>query len=249
MPVEASPEFDGKTRNGRWADVLAQTDHYVGAILDTIDQLGIRENTIVIFTSDNGPEMAIPHQGFSGPWRGTYFTGLEASLRTPFLIRWPEKITARSISNEIVHEIDLYTTLARFADAKVPKDRILDSVDQSEFFLGAQENSNRESVVIYNGDAIYGVKWRNWKMVTREHDAGFGVPTNTYPIPLFYNLYMDPKEQFAMQEAEKDFWVRYPASQVLIEHMTSLQKEPPIKTGTPDPYKPPKQGRKKKTRR
>lgn len=246
MPVMASPEFAGKTKNGRWADVLAQTDHYIGRILNTIDELGVRENTIVMFTSDNGPEMAVPHQGFSGPWRGTYFTGFEASLRVAFLIRWPGKVPSRAVSNEIVHEIDLYPTLAAVTGAKVPRDRIVDGVDQSAFFFGKQQSSNRESVIIYNGDDIYGVKWRNWKMVGKELEKGFAVPLNSFPIPVFYNLLMDPKEQFPMQEAEKDLWVRYPASEVLIEHLASFEKEPAIPTGTPDPYKPPKQKRKRR---
>ena len=75
-------------------------------------------------------------------------------------------------------------------------------------------------------------------MVTRELDSGFDLPRKSYDIPLFYNLLLDPKEQFPMQEAEKSLWVRYPASQVLIDHVKSLKKEPPIKPGTPDPYKP-----------
>ena len=226
------------TGNGRWADVLAQTDHYVGELLDTVDELGIRDNTIFIFTADNGPEALAPHQGFGGPWRGSYFTALEGSLRVPFLIRWPGNVPAGAVSNEIVHEIDLYTTLASIVGAEVPDDRVVDGVDQTDFFLGNQENSNRESIIIYVGDDIYGVKWRNWKMVTRELDAGFGVPTKEYSIPLFYNLHLDPKEQFPMQESEKSFWVRYPASQALLEHLATFREEPAIPPGTPDPYKP-----------
>jgi arylsulfatase len=238
MPVEPEPEWKGKTGNGHWADVLAQTDHYIGQLLDTVDELDIRDDTIFIFTADNGPEALAPHQGFGGPWRGSYFTGLEGSLRVPFLIRWPGKIPEGAVSNEIVHEMDMFTTLGTIAGADVPDDRIIDGVDQSEFFLGKQEESNRESVIIYVGNDIYGVKWRNWKMVTRELDAGFGVPTKEYAIPLFYNLHLDPKEQFPMQEAEKSLWVRYPASQALVEHLTTFRTEPAIKPGTPDPYKP-----------
>jgi arylsulfatase len=240
MPVEPEPAWKGKTGNGHWADVLAQTDHYVGELLDTVDQLKIRDNTIFIFTSDNGPEALAPHQGFAGPWRGSYFTGLEGSLRVPFLIRWPGKVPAGAVSNEIVHQTDMFTTLASFADAKIPRDRIIDGVDQSAFVRGKQANSNRESMIIYVGDDIYGVKWRNWKMVTTELDAGFGVPTKSYSIPLFYNLHLDPKEQFPMQESEKSLWVRYPASQALIDHLATFRKEPAIPPGTPDPYTPKK---------
>jgi len=238
MPVEPEPAWKGKTGNGHWADVLAQTDHYVGQLLDTVDELGIRDDTIFIFTSDNGPEALVPHQGFGGPWRGSYFTGLEGSLRVPFLIRWPGKVPARSVSNEIVHEMDLFPTLASLAGAKIPSERVIDGIDQSDFLLGKQKESKRESVIIYVGDDIYGVKWRNYKMVTRELDSGFGIPTKNYSIPLFYNLYLDPKEQFPMQESEKSFWVRYPASQALVDHLATFKREPAIAPGTPDPYVP-----------
>lgn len=134
--------------------------------------------------------------------------------------------------------MDVYTTLATFAEAEVPNDRIVDGVDQSAFFLGKQTKSKRESVIIYVGDTIYGVKWRNWKMVSRELDAGFGTPTKSYSIPLIYNLHLDPKEAFPMQEAEKSLWVRYPVSQALLEHLETFQREPAIKPGTPDPYQP-----------
>ena len=73
-PITPAPEFDGKTGNGYWADALAQMDAYAGELLDMVEKLGVRENTIFIFTSDNGPEMIEPWNGWGGPWRGTYFT-------------------------------------------------------------------------------------------------------------------------------------------------------------------------------
>jgi len=91
-------------------------------------------------------------------------------------------------------------------------------------------------VIIYVGDDIYGVKWRNWKMVTKQLDSGFGVPTKSYSIPLFCNLHLDPKEQHPMHEAEKSLWVRYPAGQVLIEHLKTFREEPAIPPGMTDPY-------------
>ena len=101
-PVDAHPDFKGKTGNGSFADVLAQTDAYVGEILDTIDELGLKDNTIFIFTSDNGREGIKRSFGFTGPWRGGMFSPYEGSLRVPFLISWPGKIPARQVSNDIV---------------------------------------------------------------------------------------------------------------------------------------------------
>ncbi len=151
MPVSPHPDFKGKTRNGEFADVLAQIDAYVGRLLDQVDRLEIRDNTIFIFTSDNGPDSSPPYQGFSGPWRGSYFTALEGSLRVPFIMRWPGRVPAGTVSNEIVHEMDLFPTFARITGGVVPSDRVIDGVDQTDFLLGRKETSNRESVVIYLG--------------------------------------------------------------------------------------------------
>jgi arylsulfatase len=239
MPVTPHPDNKGKTRNGDFADVLAQTDAYVGMLLDEVEELGIRENTIFIFTSDNGPDAQPPYHGFSGPWRGSYFTGLEGSLRVPFVIRWPGKVPAGTISNEIVHEMDLFPTFARIVGGKVPKDRVIDGVDQRDFFLGKQEKSNREAVVIYVGSEIFGVKWRNWKMMTKEIDKAWGNPTKEYSIPLLFDLHTDPKEEYPLDPRWIEAgWVRWPAGQVLVDHMVSLQKEPAIRPGAPDPYEP-----------
>lgn len=238
LPVEPHPDYKGKTRNGNWADVLTQTDDYVGKLLAAVDKAGIKDNTIFVFTADNGPEGAIPHQGFSGPWRGSYFTGLEGSLRVPFLIRWPGKVPARSVSNDIVHEMDIFPTFAKIAGGKVPADRIIDGLDQKDFFLGKTKKSPRESVIVYVGKHLYGVKWRDWKMMFKEIDTIGGDPVRSYGVPLFYNLLLDPKEEAPVQHAPPNFWVRYPAGEALLEHMKSLKMEPPIPVGTPDPYVP-----------
>ncbi len=238
MPVSPHPDFKGKTRNGNWADILAQTDDYVGQILQAVEKAGVKDNTVFVFTADNGPEGLAPHQGFAGPWSGSYFTGKEGSLRVPFVMRWPGKVPAGGVSNEIVHAMDIYTTFARMAGVGVPSDRVVDGVDQLDFFTGKSEKSNRESVVVYVGRDIYGIKWRNWKMMMKEIDTINGDPVRHYSVPLFYNLHLDPKEAMPMQRAEENLWVRYPASEVLLEHMRSLKLEPPIKPGTPDPYTP-----------
>ncbi|MDX1981191.1 MAG: arylsulfatase [Bryobacteraceae bacterium] len=236
MPVTADPEFEGKTRNGEFADVLAQIDAYTGRLLDEVDRLGIRDNTVFIFASDNGGEATAPYHGFNGPWRGTYFTGFEGSLRAPFIVRWPGKVPAGRISNEIVHEMDVFPTLARIAGGKVPRDRVFDGVDQFDFLTGVKEQSARESLVIYLANEVCGVKWRNWKMVTRQVDRGFGEPIKDYSFPLWYDLHTDPKEEYPLDPRfVENLWVRWPAGQVLIDHRASLKKEPPIRPGTPDP--------------
>jgi arylsulfatase len=240
MPVIPSIQFDGKSGNGKYGDVLMQLDHYAGTILDKLDELNLSDNTIFIFTSDNGPEMIPGHNGWSGPWSGSYFTAKEGSLRVPFIIRWPGKIEAGKVSNEIVHQMDIYTTLASFVGATIPNDRIIDGVDHSDFFLGKSEKSNREGFVVYVGQYIFGVKWRHWKMLTKELEGGKGTGKIVeYGFPHFYNLYDDPKEEYPWTPDKAGvFWVRWPMAEILKEHVASLSREPPIKAGTPDPYSP-----------
>jgi arylsulfatase len=229
-PVDPHPDFKGTTGNGPFADVLAQTDAYVGEILGTIEELGLREDTIFIFTSDNGREGIPGSGGFTGPWRGSMFSPYEGSLRVPFLIRWPGKISPRQESNETVHAVDLFVTLAKWAGGTVPKERTMDGVDQSGFLMGTSEKSARESIVIYIGNELFGVKWRNWKMLLKELDEqNYAVRTLAYPT--FYNLLVDPKEEHPERNYGLDTWVDYPLYQVLEDFQESLEKDP----GTPDP--------------
>jgi arylsulfatase len=246
-PTRPHPDFAGKTSNGSWADLLLQIDTYNGRLLDAIDALGIRDNTIFIFTADNGPEAApygnttltveTASPGSAGPWRGTLFTGFEGSLRVPFAIRWPGKIPAGTSSNEIVHEMDLFPTLARIAGGKVPEDRVIDGRDMSDFFLGKQKKSNREGVIVYMGEEIFGVKWRNWKVNFKELDTVFS-ETREYGMPRVYNLLTDPQERENV--LFPNTWVPKAALGQLGEHIASLKKHPPIKPGTLDPYLPSK---------
>ena len=167
-------------------------DFRTGRILDAIKEAGIEDNTIVIFTSDNGPEATHPWEGDSGPWRGTYFTAMEASLRAPFIIRWPGKIPLGRVNNEIVHIVDLFTTLAHVRGAETPKDRPIDGMDQMDFFFGKQEKSNREGFVTYVSDRLHAVKWRNWKMHLVWQVNMYDSP-QVLPLPKIINLLTDLK--------------------------------------------------------
>jgi arylsulfatase A-like enzyme len=236
MPTLPNPEFVGKTGNGDWADCLTEMDFRTGQILDAIKQAGIEDNTVVIFASDNGPEATDPWEGDSGPWRGTYFTAMEASLRAPFIIRWPGKVPAGRVSNEIVHIVDMYQTLAHIGGAKVPDDRPIDGVDQLDFFLG-KETSNREGFPAYVADRLSAVKWRNWKMHLIWQVNMYDPPV-TLPLPKVINLLTDLKEE--RDAGATNSWIGVPMTKIILEFEQSLRKYPPIKAGTPDPYVPSK---------
>ena len=247
FPTMPHPDFVGKSGNGAWADLLMQIDSYLGELQDKLDELKVSDNTIFIFTADNGPE-AVNHnstnltvetsiQGSAGPWRGTLFTGFEGALRVPFVVKWPSKIKAGSVSDEIVHAMDLFPTLAALTGSEVPNDRVIDGIDMSEFFLQRNKASGREGFIVYMGKDIFGVKWKNWKLHFEEQE-GWNSIKNTYTMPRVYNLYDDPQERNNVLFPHT--WVPKAALVQLQEHVGSLQAEPPIPAGQPDPYEPPK---------
>ena len=246
FPTMPHPDFAGKSGNGPWGDLLMQIDSYVGELLDTIDELGVADNTIVIFTADNGPEalgtgetsitVETAMHGSAGPWRSTLFTGYEGALRVPFAIRWPGEIKAGRVSDEIVHAMDLFPTIARIVGGKVPDDRVIDGIDMSAFLLGRRKASGREGLIVYMGNDIFGVKWRNWKIHFKEQTAWNGV-LREYTMPRVYNLMSDPQERDNVLFPHT--WVLKVGLPQLQEHVASLKKFPPIPSGAPDPYEPP----------
>jgi arylsulfatase len=235
LPTLPNPSFAGKTGNGDWADVLAEMDANVGQLLDTVDRLGIASDTLVIFTSDNGAEFVKPWDGWSGPWRGAYFTALEGGIRVPFMARWPGHVPAGRISNEIVHGVDMFATLARLGGARVPTDRPIDSIDQSEFLLGRSERSAREGFPIWCADRLTAVKWRNWKLHFFKQDTMMDPPVKL-GIPFIINLLTDPREE----TPTVDTWVVTPVLKLVGAFNETTKGHPLIPMGTPDPYTPPK---------
>jgi arylsulfatase A-like enzyme len=234
-PTIPSAAFAGRTENGDFADSLAELDYHVGEILDAIDRAGVAENTIVIFASDNGPEYRRPWRGTAGYWRGTYHTALEGSLRVPFIIRWPGRIRPR-VSNEIVHAVDMFNTLAGAGGAQIPTDRPIDGVDQLGFFTGVQSRSAREGFPIYIEDKLVAVKWRNWKYYTVWQPDP---EEKAIALPKFYlfNLIVDPKEESPRSSLE-DGWLNGPITGVIKRMTSSLAEYPPIPFGAPKSYVP-----------
>jgi arylsulfatase len=247
FPTMPHPDFVGKSGNGPWGDLLMQIDGYVGELLETIDDLGLADDTIFIFTADNGPEALSEGEttltvetaihGSAGPWRSTLFTGYEGALRVPFAVRWPGKIDAGRVSDEIVHAMDLFPTLARLAGGDVPADRVVDGMDMSEFFLGEKEASGRDGFIVYMGNDVFGVKWRDWKLHFKEQTGWNGV-LREYTMPRLYNLMDDPQERDNVLFPHT--WVPKAALPQLEEHVASLREYPPVPTGASDPYEPPK---------
>jgi arylsulfatase len=213
---------------------MVEMDHRVGQVLDALEALGLADDTLFIFGSDNGPEFRRPWRGTAGPWTGTYHTAMEGALRVPFIFRWPGRI-APGVTNDMLHVVDLYPTLARLAGATVPDDRPIDGVDQLDFLLGKQGHSNREGFVYFIKDDLRAAKWRHWKL----HLVWEAEP-NDGPIrlesPRLFNLLQDPKEETDI--ATEANWVRGPIRRMILDFQNSLKRHPPIPPGAPDEYRP-----------
>jgi len=201
-PVIPHPDFVGKSKGGAYTDVLMEMDFNTGQILDAIDTAGIRDNTIVVYFSDNGPTRYSPeadHNGDNGIWSGSLGSAWEGGLRTVGMMRWPGKIEANWKSKEMFHVLDFFTTFAAITGAEVPTDRAIDGMDQTDFLLGNQENSNRDSrIVFYDGhESPVAVRYKQFKFhfITYARLNPFSsAPEVLGQIPLVHNLDTDPKE-------------------------------------------------------
>ena len=233
FPTLAHPDFDGKTGAGDIGDAMADVDFNVGLVLDAIERLGISRNTIVIWCADNGAQDFRPWLGSAGPWNGFMNTVMEGGIRTPCIIRWPGRIPAGQVSNEIVHEVDFFPTLAASVGADiVPKDRAIDGVNQLPFLEGKQARSKRDSVIFFAGSQLCAVKWHDWKFYFTSDDEV--IP----PLSILFNLRSDPKEESDIKDANP--WAQSVMDKVVADFMATTAFYPHVPEGAPDPYNPPK---------
>jgi arylsulfatase len=239
FPTLAHPDFAGKTGAGDIGDAMADVDHNTGLVLDAIKRLGIERNTIVFWCTDNGAEQRRPWRGSAGPWSGFYNTVMEGGVRTPCIIRWPGRIPAGRVSNEIVHSIDFFPTLAAAAGADiVPKDRAIDGVNQLPFLEGKQAKSNRDSVIFFTAitQPPTAVKWNDWKFhYAFQPEAGSpAVP----PLTRLFNLRSDPKEESDIKDSNP--WAQSAMDKIVAEFMATTERYPHVPVNASDPYTPPR---------
>ncbi|WP_459618286.1 arylsulfatase [Bordetella sp. 2513F-2] len=233
FPTLPHPDFAGRTGAGDFADSMAEMDYRVGQIIDAVEELGAAQDTLLIFCSDNGPEFRAPYRGTAGPWRGTYHTAMEGSLRVPFIARWPGRIQPGRISNEIVHVTDLYATLASVAGAAIPTDRPIDGVDQLPFLLNdaPDAKSAREGFLFYIKQELRAAKWRDWKLHfywEPEVNEGKG----KLESPYLFNLTRDPKEETDV--LVYNTWVLGPILKMVRAFNESVKAHPNVPPGKED---------------
>jgi len=237
LPTIPRAEFKGKTGHGDWADSLLEMDTDFGELLDYLKSLGVDDHTIVVFSGDNGPEELAPWRGTAGYFDGSYFTGMEGSLRTPAIVRYPGHVPAGQKSTEIVHITDLFTTLVLWAGLEIPKDRVIDGVDQRAFLEEKQATSNREGFLYWMGDTLYGVKWHNFKMVLVLQKT-LTDPALHLMTPHLINLDTDPKEREPYNYPYVHTWVLAHTAKLVVDYQKSLSREPLIPFGSTVDYVP-----------
>jgi arylsulfatase A-like enzyme len=240
-PFLVHPDFENKSKSGVFADTVMEVDYNVGKILKAIKDAGIEDNTLVILTGDNAagsfPVSGLASgevSGSNGPWRGGLSTAYEGGMRTPAMVRWPGKIPAGKVSDEIFADLDWYPTLAVLAGAedRVPADRPIDGIDQKNFLLGQQKKSNREFVVTFVGTDVWSVKWRNMKIHFKAAEGSHSI-VQTFTFPQVYDIKNDPSESYELwgNEGYAHAWVMEPVSKILGSLQASMAQYRNIKPG------------------
>jgi arylsulfatase A-like enzyme len=201
VPLFRSKEFEGKSLRGLYGDVIEEIDWSVGHVLQTLRNLKLDQNTIVWFTSDNGPWLTFKeHGGTAGLLREGKGTTWDGGMREPSICWWPETIPAGQVSAELGTTMDIYSTSLALAGARLEKDRIVDGYDLTESLKG-NSKSPRENVYYYRGTRLMALRKGPWKahFATQESYTGNNKLTEHDP-PVLYNLEVDPSEQWDVAE-------------------------------------------------
>jgi arylsulfatase len=163
VPIFASLAFQGRSGHGLYADVVEELDWSVGEILRALDRCGLAERTWVIFTSDNGPFLSYgEHAGSSGPLREGKLTTFEGGVRVPCAMRWPGRIPAGRVCDDLLSTLDMLPTVANLIGGELPRQTI-DGIDVWPAISGAGR-SPRETFYYYSGDELHAVRRGVWKL-------------------------------------------------------------------------------------
>ena len=168
VPLGASEKFRGKSKRGLYGDVIQELDWSAGQVIDTLKELGLDENTLMVFTSDNGPWIE-KHLGDYGgcakPLRGAKMMTWDGGPRVPGIMRWPGRIPAGKVCDHVVTTMDLLPTLAKLAGATVPQDRIIDGRDVLPVITAQEGAAPREAYYFYCYTHLQAVRSGKWKLV------------------------------------------------------------------------------------
>ncbi|MEE3052208.1 MAG: sulfatase [Planctomycetota bacterium] len=199
--IDASERFRGKSAGGLYGDVVEEFDFETGRLLDSLDKQGLRDNTLVIYTSDNGPwnqpaytDKKKGHPkgsifwGEAGPLRNGKGSCYEAGVRVPCIVRWPGKVPSGRVSDAIFSTLDFMPTFAGLAGFKVPGDRVIDGVDQAQLLLGKDSQGARRTFLYRNN----GIRRGKWKYLKAKHNVyGYARDRKRTEVEELYDLDAD----------------------------------------------------------
>lgn len=196
VPLHVSPAFKGQSPAGLYGDVVQEMDWSVGQVLAKLKELGLDQNTLVVFTSDNGPWI---YQGADGGSPGPFYCGkgsfYEGGVRVPFIARWPGMVQPGGVVDDLAVLFDLYPTLIRLAGAAVPADRVIDAQDISGLLFGNGVRNDDEVIFSLN-DNLRAIRAEDWKLLLAYSGGQAWMDecgAAPYPLTLF-NLREDPGE-------------------------------------------------------
>ena len=212
VPINATKDFLGRSRQGLYGDMIQEVDHHVGRILQCLKDQGLDDNTVVVFTSDNGPWANFGnHAGSTGGLREGKGTTYEGGVRVPCIVRWKGVIPAGMVANQLASAIDILPTVAALTESPLPERRI-DGVDFSEVLRGNMDLHPRKTFYYYyRTNSLEAVRIDNWKLVFAHPSRSYegqvpgrdGVPglaPETVPMPkALYDLRRDPGERYDVQ--------------------------------------------------
>ena len=202
IPLAASPEFVGSSRAGTYGDVVQELDWSVGELLDAVARNGIGENTVIFFTSDNGP---FP-EGSTGGLRGAKATAWEGGFRVPFIAHWPGRLPEGQATGVMAMNIDLFPTVAAMAGIPLPDSLILDGRNILPVLTGTSNESPHEVLYFFNHDRIAGLRTQHWKMLVRADYRNIERWLPGRDIRLLFDMRVDPTERYSLAARRPDKW-------------------------------------------
>lgn len=212
LPISASSRFSGKSRAGLYGDVIETLDWSAGEILRTLKETGQDGNTMVVFTTDNGPWHNLPprmlakgvepwHTGSKGLLRGAKGTSYEGGSRVPGIVRWPGVVKAGQVCMDLGSTLDLFPTVVKAAGGEMPSDRVYDGYDLMPVLRDGAA-SPRKTVWYVRGKLLEGVREGAWKYRFARGASEAGLSKEP-PVPELYNLDWDPAEMYNVYERNK----------------------------------------------
>lgn len=159
-PILPSQEFKGRTKKGAYADLILELDHSTARIMQALKDAGQEANTLVVFTSDNGPAK----NGSADPLSGGKYVTMEGGHRVPAIFKWPRKISPGSVSDTTVTSMDLLPLFCGIADIEPPTDRVIDGKNIAAILEGKSKKSPHEAIYYYNGTNLQAIRRGEWKL-------------------------------------------------------------------------------------